>query len=179
MDECGAFAKCNPPIRPRDNLERLWDHVLNGNIDVIGTDHGPYSEQEKLEADNIWDALPGFGGVELMLTIMITEGYVKRGLPLHQIARMTSINAARIFGLQQKGAIEVGKDADFAIVDLNRKWVYEGMKSFSKTLLDCGIFEGYQSEAAVRETIVRGTTVYKDDTITMDSGYGMFIPRQI
>ena len=78
MDECGAFAKCNPPIRPRDNLERLWDHVLNGNIDVIGTDHGPYSEQEKLEADNIWDALPGFGGVELMLTIMITEGYVKR-----------------------------------------------------------------------------------------------------
>ena len=53
------------------------------------------------------------------------------------------------------------------------------MKSFSKTLLDCGIFEGYQSEAAVRETIVRGTTVYKDDTITVDSGYGMFIPRQI
>lgn len=179
MDECGAFAKCNPPLRPRDNLENLWKHILDGNIDVIGTDHGPYSREEKLKANNIWDALPGFGGVELMLAIMITEGYEKRGLPLHQIAKMTSINAAKIFGLLNKGAIEIGKDADFAVVDLNKTWIYEGMKSFSKTLLDCGIFEGYQSSAAICETIVRGTTVYKDGVIEVDSGYGRFVPRHI
>lgn len=179
MDECGAFAKCNPPIRPRENLEKLWNHVLAGNIDVIGTDHGPYGWEEKAEAPNIWDALPGFGGVELMLTIMLTEGYQKRGLTLPQIAKMTSVNAARIFGLKNKGAIEIGKDADFAIVDIGKSWKYEGMSSFSKTRLDCGIFEGYESGAMVKETVVRGKTVYKEGSITVESGYGMYIPRQI
>ena len=179
MDVCGAFAKCNPPLRPRENLERLWNHVLAGHIDVIGTDHGPYGQKEKEEASNIWDALPGFGGVELMLPIMLTEGYQKRGLALSQIARMTSIQAARIFGLKNKGAIEIGKDADFAIVDMKKSWKYEGMNTFSKTRLDCGIFEGYESGAMVKETVVRGKTVYKEGNITAESGYGMFIPRQI
>lgn len=179
MDACGAFAKCNPPLRPAENREKLWEHMLAGHIDVIGTDHGPYSGVEKAEAENIWDALPGFGGVELMLAVMLTEGHIKRGMLLPHIAKVTSANAARIFGLKNKGTIEVGKDADFAIVDLNRPWKYEGMDSFSKTLLDCGVFEGYQSAAMVCETIVRGTTVYKDGEITVDSGYGMFIPRQI
>lgn len=179
MDECGAFAKCNPPLRPKENLEKLWEHVLAGDIDVIGTDHGPYGKEEKEKAETIWDALPGFGGVELMLTVMLTEGYQKRGLSLSRIANMTSISAARIFGLKHKGAIEIGKDADFAIVDMEKRWKYEGMKSFSKTRLDCGIFEGYESGAMVTETIVRGKTVYKEGRITVESGYGMYIPRQI
>lgn len=179
MDECGAFAKCNPPLRPRENLERLWEHIAKGNIDVIGTDHGPYSYEEKNSAENIWDALPGFGGVELMLHIMLTEGYAKRGIDLPTIAKLTSTNAAKIFGLKQKGSIQIGKDADFAIVDLQRHWKYRGMETFSKTKLDCGIFEGYESIGLVCETIVRGKTVYKDGVITVDSGWGEYIPRQI
>ena len=98
---------------------------------------------------------------------------------MSQIARMTSIQAARIFGLKNKGAIEIGKDADFAIVDMKKSWKYEGMNTFSKTRLDCGIFEGYESGAMVKETVVRGKTVYKEGNITAESGYGMFIPRQI
>ena len=90
-----------------------------------------------------------------------------------------AIQAARIFGLKNKGAIEIGKDADFAIVDMKKSWKYEGMNTFSKTRLDCGIFEGYESGAMVKETVVRGKTVYKEGNITAESGYGMFIPRQI
>lgn len=179
MDECGAFAKCNPPLRPEENREQLWKHMLAGDIDIIGTDHGPYSKKEKMEASNIWDALPGFGGVELMLPVMLTEGYQKRNMNLSRIAKVTSSNAAKIFGLKNKGVIQVGKDADFAIVDLKKSWIYDGMKSFSKTKLDNGIFEGYKSSATICETIVRGNTVYKDGDIIANSGYGIFIPRQV
>jgi allantoinase len=178
MSKCKSFAKCNPPLRPAANLEALWKHVLHGDIDVIGTDHGPYSKEEKLKAnDNIWEALPGFGGVELMLPVLLTEGYHKRNMPLEAIARISSINAAKIFELENKGGIQVGKDADLTIVDLNAEWSFEGMKSFSKTKIDCGIFEGYRSKGKVIETIVRGRTVYRDGEITIESGYGKFVPR--
>lgn len=178
MDELGAFAKCNPPLRPRENLEKLWEHVLSGHIDVIGTDHGPYANEEKEAGnDNIWTALPGFGGVEMMLAVMLTDGYARRGLPLERIADMTSRNAARIFGLKNKGGIEIGKDADFAIVDLEHEWVYDGMQTFSKTKTEKNIFHGYHAKGRVLKTIVRGTTVYCDGMITAQSGYGRFVPR--
>ena len=98
---------------------------------------------------------------------------------LSRIAKVTSSNAAKIFGLKNKGVIQVGKDADFAIVDLKKSWIYDGLKSFSKTKLDNGIFEGYKSSATICETIVRGNTVYKDGDIIANSGYGIFIPRQV
>lgn len=176
MDEIGPFAKCNPPLRPAENREKLWEHIRCGDIDVIGTDHGPYSKEEKAAAsDNIWQALCGFGGADMDLPVLLTEGYHKRGITLERIAKISSINAARIFGLKSKGAIEVGNDADYAIVDLNSEWVYDGMKTFSKTKLDCGPYQGYRAKGRILETMVRGKTVYRDGEIKVDSGYGKFI----
>lgn len=180
MNDNGVFAKCNPPLRPNNNKEALWEHVINGDIDVIGSDHGPYSKEEKIKyEDNIWQAFPGFGGVELMLHVLLTEGYHKRGVDLSLIARITSSNAAKIFQLKNKGGIKVGNDADLALVDLDYEWTYEGLKSFSKTKIDCGIYEGYRAKGKVVETIVRGKTVFCDDKITAEPGYGKFVPRTI
>ena len=178
MKKFGVFAKCNPPLRPKENKEKLWAHIFSGDIDVLGSDHGPYGKEEKLaSADNIWDAFPGFGGVELMLPVMLTEGHHNRKLPLSNIAKLCSTNAARIFGLKDKGEIAIGKHADLCIVNLDEVWEYKGFKSFSKTKIDCGIYEGYKAKGRVYETIVRGKSVYKDGKILLQPGYGEFVPR--
>ncbi len=177
MKEKGVFAKCNPPIRSAENKDRLWEMVLRGDIDCLGSDHGPYSDEDKLSETNIWRALPGFGGVWGLLPVMLTEGYHKRGLSLPRIARITSGNAADIFGLPGKGSIRVGNDADFCIVDINADWAYDGDRSFTKLHTKNNIFEGVPLKGKIVSTFVRGTEVYGNDTILVDSGYGKLVRR--
>lgn len=178
LAERGVFAKCNPPLRSAANREALWQQLLAGNIDCIGSDHGPYTDEEKLAAgDDIWQAPPGFGGIELILPTLISEGYHKRGLSLEKIARLTSTHAARIFGLNsRKGGIRVGADADLALVDLNETWTYRGTDTYSKTKTANSIYDGVSFTGRVKRTLVRGRTVFGASGIEAAPGYGTFVP---
>ena len=176
LNKRGAFAKCNPPLRSRENVEQLWEQLIKGNIDCIGSDHGPYTDEEKLQFDNIWKAPPGFGGLELILPIMISEGFHKRGMSLETIANLTSTNAAAIFRLApQKGVIQIGTEADFAIVDLNAEWTYHGKQSLSKTKTENSIYEGMNLKGKVVSTMVRGKTVFHDGKVVSPAGFGQFV----
>src|SRR5699024_3154362 len=171
---------CNPPIRSQENKEGLWEQIFNGNIDFIGSDHSPYTEEEKLEGkDNIWKALPGFGGIDVLLPAMISEGVNARGLGLVNLAHLVSTNVAKTFELYpKKGTISIGSDADLVFVDLNKEWIYKGENSFSKTKSTQGIYEGYKFKGKVMTTMVRGTVVYEDGEINEESTYGKFVPIQ-
>ena len=112
----GNLAKVNPPIRPREDVEVLWQNILEGNIDWICSDHACCKHEMKVDQEepgNVWLAKSGFGGSEYMLSAFCSEGK-KRGLSYNDIARMTSWAAARRFGLHSKGDIEEGLDADVA-----------------------------------------------------------------
>lgn len=180
LKEKGPFAKCNPPIRSKENKEALWDQILKGQIDFIGSDHSPYTDDEKLEGiDNIWKALPGFGGIDVLLPAMLSEGVNARGLGLLELANLVSTNVAKTFDLYpKKGTISIGSDADLVLVDLNKEWAYKGEKSFSKTKSNQGLYEGYKFKGKVMSTMVRGTIVYDDGEITADSTYGQYVPIQ-
>ncbi|WP_055106757.1 allantoinase AllB [Paenibacillus ihumii] len=180
LKEKGPFAKCNPPIRSLENKEGLWEQIFKGNIDFIGSDHSPYTDEEKLAGkDNIWQAWPGFGGIDVLLPAMLSEGVNARGLGLVELAKLVSTNVAKTFELYpKKGTITVGSDADLAIVDLNLEWVYQGEHSFSKTKSSQGIYEGYKFKGKVMATMVRGTVVYENGKITEESTYGEFVPIQ-
>lgn len=180
LKEKGPFAKCNPPIRSFENKEALWEQIIKGNIDFIGSDHSPYTDEEKLEGkDNIWKALPGFGGIDVLLPAMLSEGVNARGLGLVELAKLVSTNVAKTFDLYpKKGTISIGSDADLVFVDLNKEWTYKGEYSFSKTKSSQGIFEGYKFKGKVMATMVRGNVVYKDGEITEESTYGQFVPIQ-
>jgi len=179
MREKGSYAKCNPPIRSRENVEKLWDYVLDGTIDTIGSDHGPYSDEEKVKEGNFFKEYCGFGGFDAMLAGLITEGVHKRGLTLPRLAELLAGNTARIMGLYpRKGSLLPGADADIAIVDLDEEWVFDGEASLSKTKSKNNIYHGARLRGRVKETWVRGSRVYCDGEITGEKGHGRYVPKQ-
>ena len=114
-------AKVNPPIRPREDVEALWQAVLDRKIDWIVSDHACCSAEQKWskdDPDNIWLAKSGFGGTEYLLSGVVSEGS-KRGLSYNRMAELLSWNPARRFGLLNKGDIAPGFDADIVLVDPN------------------------------------------------------------
>lgn len=171
-----SFAKCTPPFRSRENVEKMWEYVKNGTIDVLGSDHGPFTDEEKVEKNDFWHEYCGFGCNDVMLAAMVSEGVNKRGLSWERLAELTSGNAAKMLGLYpQKGCLLPGSDADFIFIDPDEKWVYDGAKSFSKTKSVKGAYQGMELTGRITDTFVRGTRVYGDGRILTESGYGKFV----
>lgn len=160
----GLGAKVNPPIRPREDVEALWDHVLKGNVDWVVSDHACCRDEMKFgePRDDVFVAKSGFGGAEYLLPGLISEG-TKRGLPLGDIARMTAWNPAQRFGLRSKGAIEVGLDADLALVDRTITWTVRAEDSESSQ--EYTPFEGFQLTAQVTDTFLRGKQVLENGKV--------------
>lgn len=163
MGKYGPLAKIAPPLRTKKDNEELWEGLNNGSVDFIGTDHAPYEiESEKHKKGmNIWTSFPGIPGVETMVPILVSEGYNKGRLSLSKLVDVLSTNAAKHYGLYpKKGGMEIGSDADFTIVDLDKRWTIEPKKQASM----CGYLplEGMELKGKVVQTVVRGNVVYKD-----------------
>lgn len=177
FEKIGPAAKCAPPIRSRQDVEDLWQCVFDGLVDVIGSDHSPCSWDEKEKGlDNIWKAWGGISGVQMLLTVMISEGYNRRGLPLKDIARLLAYNPARLYGVgDKKGAIRPGLEADFAVVDPNETWILTADMLFNKNKFSA--YTGYTFKGRVKQTFVRGKMVYKDGQIFAKPGSGRLVTR--
>ena len=178
LREKKAYAKCTPPFRSRENVEKLWDYVLDGTVDVLGSDHGPFTDEEKVAQNDFWKEFCGFGCFDVTLAAMITEGVHKRGLSWCRLAQLMSTNAAKMFQLfPKKGSLLPGSDADIVLVDPEAEWVYDGAKSFSKTKSVKGIYQDMKLKGKVAATYVRGRLVYDGKDIAAPSGYGEFVRR--
>jgi dihydroorotase (multifunctional complex type) len=172
----GDLGKVGPPIRHASDREALWAALQAGRIDVVATDH--VHRQVAAKAGGIWKASPGFPGLQTLLPVMLSEGYHKRGMPLARIARVLSHNPARVMGCQAKGSIAVGREADFAIVDLEREWTADSASMHS----DAGfsIYDGWRFKGKVVHSMVRGRFVYRDEHLCADAiGHGRFVHRSI
>ncbi|MGW5734127.1 MULTISPECIES: allantoinase AllB [Streptomyces] len=105
--------KCCPPIREAANQDLLWDALAEGTIDCIVTDHSPSTAD--LKTDDFATAWGGISGLQLSLPAIWTEAR-KRGHGLEDVVRWMSTRTSELVGLDQKGAIEAGRDADFAVL---------------------------------------------------------------
>lgn len=177
FEHIGPAAKCAPPIRSRETVEKLWECVLNGLVDTIGSDHSPCTWEEKEKGiEDIWKAWGGISGIQLMLPVMLSEGVNRRGLPLPLLARILSSNPARLFGLfPQKGAIRIGADADLVMVDLDKEWTLSADQLFYKNKFSA--YVGSTFKGQVERTWVRGKTVYEHGKIMAEAGYGKLLCR--
>ncbi|MET7879989.1 dihydroorotase family protein [Micromonospora profundi] len=161
----GIGGKVNPPLRSRDDVEGLWEHVLAGEIDWVVSDHACCRDEMKFgsDRDNVFVAKSGFGGAEYLLPALISEGR-KRGLGWDRIAALTAWNPAERYGLSgRKGVIKVGYDADFCLVDDSRSWTVRAEDSLSTQ--EYTPFEGFELSASVTDTFVRGHHVLADGAI--------------
>ena len=161
----GVFAKVNPPIRPREDVEYLWQQLLAGKVDWVVSDHACCRHETKMAKKalgNIWLAKSGFGGTEYLLPALVAEG-TKRGLSLNRVAELTSRNPAQRFGLNSKGDIAEGKDADLVLVDPKESWTIRAQDSASTQ--GYTPFEGIELSARVKATFLRGELLCENGNV--------------
>ncbi|MCW2838827.1 MAG: allB [Aeromicrobium sp.] len=156
--------KVNPPLRSREDVEALWDHVLAGNVSWVTSDHACCKDETKFgePRDDVFVAKSGFGGTEYLLPGMISEGR-KRGLSYNAIAELTARNPADRFGLAGKGDLQVGFDADFSLVDDDVQYTVRAEDSVSTQ--EYTPFEGFELTAKVTDTYLRGEVIWADGAI--------------
>lgn len=168
----GGRAKVNPPIRSKVEREALWQHLAAGNITVVSTDHVSWSIDRKTH-DNIFENASGATGLALLLTLMI-DGAAKRNIPFSRIAQVLSYNPARLFSIQhQKGALEIGRDADLAVVK-KQSYVYDA-KASNYNFSDWSPYDGLSIDYQVIATMVRGEWVFQDQVVIGQPGFGQFV----
>lgn len=174
MKEVGAIARMVPPLRYKKDVEAVREAVRSGLVDVIGTDHSPQTLEDKNKGTrSVWDAPPGFPGVETLVPLMLTE--VNKGLiSIEHLCRLISENPAKIYGLYpRKGSIQVGSDADFTIVDMKKESVIRGEKLHSK--MKYTPFEGFSAKGLPIHTILRGELIVENGEVIGKPGYGEFV----
>lgn len=163
--KAAELAKVNPPIRPREDVEFLWDALLAGELDWVVSDHACCRQEMKIPKHyfgNIWMAKSGFGGTEYLLPALVSEG-TRRGMGYNHMARVTSWNPAQRYGLNHKGDIAEGFDADIAIVDPAKTWRIAAKDSPSTQ--GYTPFEGLELSARVDATFLRGNRIYEDGQV--------------
>jgi allantoinase len=153
--------KCAPPIRGRANRDALWQALVDGDIDLIATDHSPCPPALKAEADFV-AAWGGIASLELSLPVVWT-GAASRGIPLFRVAEWVSSAPAALAGLHsRKGVIAPGRDADFVIWDPDAEFVVDEPRLRQRHKRTP--YAGRRLRGRVAETYVRGDVVYRDGT---------------
>jgi dihydroorotase-like cyclic amidohydrolase len=162
-ERLGNLAMVNPPVREREHAEALWEAVRAGEIDLIATDHAPHTVEEQRRED-VWQGVGGFGGVELLLPLLLTEAARGR-LQLEDVVRLTSAGPARVYALYpRKGSLQVGADADFALVDVAASWTVDQARLHAKHPISP--FHGWPLLGRPVATYVRGQPVMRDGELT-------------
>jgi dihydropyrimidinase len=176
-----AVAECviSPPLRPASDQDALWDGLADGSLELIATDHVPDRlAVEKAEArrgvpfDRISNGAPG---IETLLAIAYSEGVAKGRLTAERLVDLLATSPARLFGLERKGAIEVGRDADLVLFDPNARRTLHAADLHHTS--DYTPYEGFELQGAVRSVFVRGRPVIRDGAFVGQRGHGRFVGR--
>jgi dihydroorotase len=172
-ERLGPSMFMNPPIRTAADQAALWEGVRDGTIDMISTDHAPQTEEDKFASNSVWASISGFCGIETSVPIMLTA--INEGkLTLERYVAVSSFSQAQHFKIYpRKGAIQVGSDGDFTIVDMKKAGTIHKSELKSKTKVTP--FDGFRYTGAPVYTIIRGNVVMAHGRVDPSKMIGQFL----
>jgi dihydroorotase len=159
-ERLGTYAQMNPPVRDERHRQGIWAGIANGVVDVLGSDHAPHTREEK---DHAYPGShSGMTGVQTLVPVMLDHVNAGR-LSLERFVDLTSHGPQRLFGIEGKGRIAVGYDADLTVVDMGRQQTIANVMIASR----CGWtpYDGKRVTGWPVGTIVRGRRVMWDGEI--------------
>lgn len=158
LERLGPVAKCAPPLRSPSIRESLWAAIADGMLPMVASDHSPCPPA--LKEGDVFEAWGGIAGAQTTLPILLSEGHHVRGLTLSEVAELVSGFPARRFAIAGKGAIEVGADADFALLALDEAYELESAELLTRHRLSP--FIGRSMRGRIASTVLRGSVVHAD-----------------
>lgn len=174
----GHLFACCPQLKKKQDSERLWDGLKGGEVSVISTDTCTFTSKQKAMWNGDWTKIPmGMPGLETLLPLTYTHGVLKKRLSIEEMCLKLATNPAKIMGLYpRKGAIEVGSDADIAIIHpkKKRKVVPETME----TNADWSPYDGWNLAGFARTTLSRGEVIVDDYQVVGREGRGQWLSRK-
>jgi len=167
----------SPPLRTPEDNDALWEALADGTLDTVGTDHCPFTMDQKRAGIDDFRKIPGgAGGVEHRLQLLYTYGFLTKRLNFNQLVNRMSAAPARIFGLQEKkGTILPGSDADLVI------WNPDTLSTISvdnhHMNCDINIYEGLQGRGRAEYVIKGGNVVIENGEMAAALSPGKYLPR--
>jgi dihydropyrimidinase len=174
----GHLFACCPQLKKPADVERLWKGVKNGEVSVISTDTCTFTREQKALWQGDWTKIPmGMPGLETLLPLTYTKGVLGGRITIEEMSRKLSTNPAKIMGLApKKGAIQLGADADIAIIHPTKTMKVD--PTTMETNADWSPFEGWELAGFSRTTISRGDVIVDDYKVVGKEGRGQWLPRK-
>jgi dihydroorotase (multifunctional complex type) len=173
LERYGQLLIMAPPIRSKNHVDALWRGLEAGWIDALGSDHAPHALSEK-SASSVWDVKVGVPGLETTLPLILTL-VKKNRLSLAQAVQLLAEKPAEIYGLNDRGRLEQGKNADLTLVDFNRKFKIDASKFKSKAKYSP--YDGWEVQGKPVKTFVNGLLVFDEGEIVAKAGSGSIVRR--
>lgn len=176
LEEIGHYGRINPPMRGRGDQEALWEALKSGVLDVVATDHAPFTVDEKEEANGrILDAPPGHPGVEAVVSLLFSAALDSR-ITLSQVVEFLTTRPAQLFGLYpRKGSLLPGADADITIYDPRRPHRIDRNTWRTRAAGSNYLYDGITTKGCVYATLVNGRVAYIDGQIVGEPGDGRIV----
>jgi dihydropyrimidinase len=173
----GAKWVMSPPLREKKDQEALWAGINQGLIQVVGTDHCPFTWEQKQKGKDDFSKIPnGHPAIEHRIEFMYSEGVRKGKISLNKFVEICSTNAAKIFGMYpKKGTIAIGSDADIVIFDPNEKHTVSAKTHHMNC--DYSSYEGWEVTGKTEMVLLRGQIAIENETCKLKPGDGKFIKR--
>jgi dihydropyrimidinase len=176
IGEDGPLYVMTPPLRTHEDNLALQEALINGEIQVVATDHCSFTHDQKLQSHDCRTILPGIPGTEEMFALIHTFAYEHGVFGLSQLVNLMSTGPAKIFGLYpQKGSLRVGSDADIVLFDPEETWTLDKKNVHSAAKYTP--YEGTEVTGRVKATYLRGRMLMGDDVYLGIPGEGKFVPQ--
>lgn len=177
-DRDGLKYVMSPPLRTKEDVEALWEGVIDGTIQIVATDHCPfcYGKEKQMGKDDFTKCPNGGPGVEERMIVLYSEGVAKGRIDICRFVDLACTAPARVYGLYpKKGIIEPGSDGDIIILSPSVERVMKHEDMHGKA--DYTAYEGMKVKGEIQYVVQRGNILFAQGKFTGEKGAGMYLHR--